>query len=63
MEEQEDRKLPQHKLRVDAKTQWGSVLDIIDQILEQQEAIRVVLASDWKAAHLVPLWKNKDVLE
>lgn len=60
--EQESRKLPQHKLRADMKTRWGSVFDMIDRILEQQEAI-VVLASDRKAAHLVPSWQDMDVLD
>ena len=45
------------------KTRWGSVFDMINRILEQQEPIRVVLASDRRTAHLVPTWQDMDVLE
>ena len=31
--------------------------------MEQQEAIRVVLASDRKSAHLIPTWQDFDVLD
>lgn len=63
VEEQESKQLPKHRLRADVKTRWGSVLNMIDWILEQQKATRVVLASDRKAAHLVPTWQDTDVLD
>ena len=47
----------------DMKAQWRSVIDMIDRILEQQEAVSVVLASDQKAAHLAPLWQDIDILD
>ena len=36
---------------------------MISRIAEQQEAIRVVLASDRKSAHLIPIWQDFDVLD
>ena len=49
---QEKKKLLQHKLKVDVSTHWGSTLDMIRCIVEQQEAIRVVLATDCRSSHL-----------
>ena len=45
------------------KTRWGSVFGVINRIMEQQEPIRIVLASDRRIAHLVPTWQDMDVLE
>ena len=39
------------------------MFDMINCIMEQQETIRIVLASDQKTAHLVPTWQDMDVLE
>ena len=36
---------------------------MMEQIVEQQEAIRVVLASDRKVSHLIPSWQDLDVLD
>ena len=36
---------------------------MIERILEQQEAIRVVLGQDRKTSHLVPTWQDLDVLQ
>ena len=33
------------------------------RILEQQDAIRMVLGQDRKVSHLVPTWQDFDVLE
>ena len=62
-EEQQKRNLPKHKLKADVKTRWGSVFDMINRIMEQQEPIRIILASDRRTAHLVPTWQDMDVLE
>ena len=62
-EEQEKRNLPKYKLKADVKTRWGSVFDMINHIMEQQEPIRIILASDRKTAHLVPTWQDMDVLK
>ena len=62
-EEQEKCNLPKHKLKADVKTRWGSVFDMINRIMEQQEPIRIVLANDRRTAHLAPTWQDMDVLE
>jgi hypothetical protein len=62
-EVQEERGLPQHKLKVDVSTRWGSTLDMLHRIVEQQEAIRVVLATDRKSSHLIPTWQDFDVMD
>lgn len=36
---------------------------MIERILEQQEAIRVILAQDHKTLHLVLSWQDFDVLQ
>ena len=36
---------------------------MVHQLLEQEEAIRVVLSFDRKSTHLVPTWQDIDVLE
>ena len=63
IEEQEKRNLPKHKLKADVKTRWGSVFDMINRLMEQQEPIRVILANDRRMAHLVPSWQDMDVLD
>ena len=32
-------------------------------LLEQEDAVRVVLSSDQKMSHLVPIWQDIEVLE
>ena len=39
------------------------MFDMIKRIMEQQEPIRIVLASDRRTARLVPTWQDMDVLE
>ena len=36
---------------------------MVSRILEQEEAIRLVLSSDRKACHLIPSWQDIDVLQ
>jgi len=35
---------------------------MIERILEQEKAIRVVLGADRKASHVLPTWQDIDVL-
>ena len=49
-------------MKVDVKTRWGSVFDMIERIIEQREPIRSVLGSDRASAHLVLTWQDQDVL-
>ena len=44
----EQKNLPTHKLIADVSTRWGSTFDMVGRIMEQQEAIRLVLAVDRK---------------
>ena len=44
-------------------TRWGSKADMIERIIEQQDAIRVVLGQDRKVSHLIPSWQDFDVLQ
>ena len=62
-EVQEQKKLPLKQLKGDVSTRWGSKAAMIERILEQQEAIRVVLAQDRKTSHLVLSWQDFDVLQ
>jgi len=36
---------------------------MMEQIIEQQDAIRVVLSQDRRVSHLIPTWQDFDVLE
>jgi len=36
---------------------------MVEQLREQMEAIRVVLAGDRKSAHFIPSWQDCDVLD
>lgn len=60
---QEEKNLPKHKLKGESVTCWGSTLSMMDRILEQQEAVGVVLASDRKVSHLILTWQDVDVME
>ena len=60
---QHERQLPVHKLKADTPTRWGSSLSMLQRITEQQEAIRVVLATDRKASHLIPTWQDFEVVD
>ena len=56
-------KLNQRSLVADCSTRWGSMEKMVRRILEQEEAIRVVLSADRKTTHIVPTWQDIDVLK
>ena len=54
--------MPPHKLKADVSTRWGSTAVIIKRILEQKEAIRIVLGGDRSTSHLAITWQDIDLL-
>ena len=55
--------VPQKKLKGDVCTSRGSKANMVERILEQQDAIRVVLGQDRKTSKLVLSWQDLDVLQ
>ena len=41
----------------------GSKADMIERIIEQQDAIHVVLGQNRKVSHFVPSWQDFDILQ
>ena len=62
-EAQREFGLLEHSLVTDCQTRWGSTQKMINQVLEQEKAIRKVLGGDRKSSHLVPTWQDLDDLE
>ncbi|KAK7891329.1 hypothetical protein WMY93_023292 [Mugilogobius chulae] len=62
-EAQKQLNLPEHSLKTECPTRWGSRQAMIERILEQQKAIAQVLSMDKKLRHLIPTWQDIDVLE
>lgn len=62
-EVQKQMNLPQHALKTECPTRWGSRQAMIARILEQQKAIAQVLSNDRKQRHLYLSWQDIDVLE
>ncbi|XP_057694544.1 E3 SUMO-protein ligase ZBED1-like [Corythoichthys intestinalis] len=60
---QKELKLPEHGLKVECPTRWGSKQAMIERVLEQQKAILKVLSSDQKSRHLVPTWQDIEILD
>ena len=60
---QHEKQLPLHSLKADCVTRLESSLAMLERITEQQEAIRIVLASDRKVSHLIPTWQDFDVVD
>ncbi|KAK0140110.1 Zinc finger BED domain-containing protein 1 [Merluccius polli] len=60
---QKELKLPEHGLKTECPTRWGSRQAMIERVLEQQRAISQVLSSDRKARHLIPSWQDTEILE
>ncbi|KAL1282509.1 hypothetical protein QQF64_001312 [Cirrhinus molitorella] len=55
---QKEMKLPEHSLKTECPTRWGSRQAMIERIIEQQKAIAHVLSSDKKSRHLIPTWQD-----
>jgi hypothetical protein len=55
---QEQYNLPQKKLKAAVSTRWGSKIDMVVRIIEQRDALRIVLGQDHKTSHLVPTCKT-----
>lgn len=47
----------------DCPTRWGSMESMVTRLLEQEEAVRLVLSSDRKISYLIPTWQDIEVLE
>jgi hypothetical protein len=62
-EKQQVLDLPQHKLKRDVSTRWGSTYEMLDRIIEQQQAICAVLAEDRKTWNSMPSDEEISVLE
>ena len=60
---QKELKLPEHGLKTECPTRWGSRHTMIERVLEQQRAISQVLSSDRKSRHLIPSWQDTEILE
>jgi len=60
---QQELNIPAHQLISESPTRWGSRAKMIERVLEQQQAISQVLASDKKTRHLVLTWQDLEVLE
>ncbi|XP_051962423.1 E3 SUMO-protein ligase ZBED1-like [Xyrauchen texanus] len=60
---QKELNLPEHQLKAECPTRWGSRQAMVQRVLEQQTAIGHVLSADRKARHLTPTWQDIEVLE
>ena len=60
---QKQLNLPEHSLKTEYQTRWGSRQAMIERIREQQKAIAQVLSNDRKLRHLILSWQDVDVLE
>ena len=55
--------LPQHKLKGDVSTRWGSTYEMVSRIVEQQQAVSAVLVEDRKYWNKIPTDHEFTVLE
>ena len=44
-------------------TRWGSMEKMVTRLLEQEEAVRMVLSEDRKTTYLIPQWQDIQVWE
>ena len=62
-QKQEELGLPQHKIMGDVVTRWGSTYEMLERVIEQQQAISAVLAEDRKNWHRMPTDSEWSALE
>ena len=60
---QKQLNLPEHSLKTECQTRYGSRQAMTERILEQQKAVAQVLSNDRKLRHLTLSWQDVDVLE
>jgi len=60
---QTDNILPTHTVVADCPTRWGSIHKMVPRILEQIQAIQIVLNADHKYLYLSTTWQDKEVLD
>ena len=53
--------IPTHKLKGDVSTRWGSTAVMVKRVLEQKDAVRVVLSGDRSICHLAITWQDIDL--
>ena len=63
LEKQQQLGIPEHKLKNDVSTRWGSAYEMVNRVIEQQQAISAVLAEDRKHWHTMPSDEELNVLE
>lgn len=56
-----DLNLPCRSLVADCKTRWGTTHKMLERLLEQEAALKLVLSGDRKTTNLVPTWQDIDV--
>ena len=62
-EAQSQMNLPAHQLITESTTRWGSRLQMVERVLEQERALAKVLYADKKTKQLVLTWQDIEVLE
>lgn len=55
--------LPAHQLITESPTRWGSRLQMVERVLEQERALAKVLSADKKTRPFVLTWQDIEVLE
>ena len=59
---QKELELPNHVLKTDCPTRWGALYAAVGRFLEQEPAIRKVLAADYTSSHLLLSGSDIEVL-
>ena len=54
--------MKEHILKNECETRWGLTYTAVERFLEQEMAVRQVLAADHKASHLIPTADHLETL-